>query len=206
LIRRSGLNRARHNARFLDMLPLIRKQVRFEFRHLPSKVRDERVNDALAHAFVLFARLVRRHRVRLAHPTALARYAVYRVRSRRPIGSRMNSREVMSRATQQRFGFRLVSADMPGPSGRASWTEMLSAARRSTPAELAAIRIDFASWLAQLPNRRRQIALCLASGERTSAVAQQYSLSSARISQIRQELSVDWRLFQGEVNQDASCE
>jgi hypothetical protein len=83
---------------------------------------------------------------------------------------------------------------------------MLSAARRSTPAELAAIRIDFASWLAQLPNRRRQIALCLASGERTSAVAQQYSLSSARISQIRQELSVDWRLFQGEVNQDASCE
>jgi hypothetical protein len=204
LIRRSRSRSARHNARFLAMLPLIRKQVRFEFRHLPSRIRDERINDAVAHAFVLFARLVRRHRVRLAHPTALARYAVYRVRSRRPIGSRMNSREVTSGGAQRRFGFRLISADAPGRSGCPLWTEMLTAARRSTPAELAAIRIDFAVWLTQLSDRHREIAVSLASGERTSTVAQQYNVSCGRISQIRQELAMAWRLFQGEFSQDGS--
>jgi hypothetical protein len=206
LIRRSSSSSssARHNARFVAMLPLIRQQVRFEFRHLPANVREERVEDALAHAFVLFAGLVRRHRVRLAHPTALARYAVYRVRSRRPIGSRMNSREVMSRGVQRRWGFGLISADVPGPSGRPLWTELLCAARRATPAELTAIRIDFAAWLTQLSKRQRQIALCLAAGERTSAVAQQYHLSAARISQIRQELALAWRLFQGEFTEEHS--
>ena len=192
----------RGTMRFLSMLPSILKKVRFEFRHVPANVRDEKVDDALAHAFVLFTALVRRQRASLAHPTALARYAVYRVRSKRPIGSRMNSREVLCPTVQKRFGFQVISADAPGASGHPSWTEMLSAARRSTPAELAAIRIDFAAWLTQLSNRHRQIALCLASGERTSAIACHYKLSSARISQIRQELAMAWRLFQGESEQE----
>ena len=153
------------------MLPLIRKKVRFEFRHLPANVRDENVDDALAHALRVVYGIGASPRTSLAHPTALARYAVYRVRSKRPIGSRMNGREVLCRTVQKRFGFQVISADAPGASGHTLWTEMLSAARRSTPAELAAIRIDFAAWLTQLSNRHRQIALCLASGERTSAVA-----------------------------------
>ncbi len=200
LIDRSRPKFARHNAHFLSMLPLIRKKVRFEFRHLPANVRDENVDDALAHAFVLFTALVRRQR-QPGSSYGSARYAVYRVRSKRPIGSRMNSREILCRTVQKRFGFQVISADVPGASGHPSWTEMLSAARRSTPAELAAIRIDFAAWLTQLSSRHRQIALRLAAGERTSAVACHYKLSSARISQIRQELATAWRLFQGESEQ-----
>ena len=58
--------------RFVAMIPVIQKHLRFFFRHLPMAVRQERIDDALAQAFVLFANLVVRQRVRLAHPTALA--------------------------------------------------------------------------------------------------------------------------------------
>jgi hypothetical protein len=183
------------------MIPMIRKQVGFTFRTLPAAVRQERVDDALAHAFVLFANLARRKRVRLAHPTALARYAAYRVRSGRPIGTRVNSRDVMSRATQRRFGFRVISGDAGCVSSHMRSTELLSETRRTTPAELAALRIDFASWLDRLSKRQRKIALYLAFGEPTGAVARRFRVSCGRISQIRLELATRWAQFQGELEQ-----
>jgi hypothetical protein len=188
-------------ARFVAMIPMIRKQVRFTFRYLPAAVREERVDDALAHAFVLFAHLARRKRVRLAHPTALARYAAFRVRSRRPIGSRMNSRDVMSRAAQRRFDFRVITAETACVASHLRSTELLGETRRTTPAELAALRIDFASWLDKLSKRHRKIALCLAFGESTGAVAQRFRVSCGRISQIRLELATCWAQFHGEREQ-----
>ncbi|HEV3300275.1 MAG TPA: hypothetical protein VG055_11565 [Planctomycetaceae bacterium] len=181
------------------MIPGIRKQLRFAFRYSPAAVRKERIDDALAQAFVLFAHLVLRKRVRLAHPTALARYAAHRVRSQRPIGSRSNSRDVMSPVTQRRFGFRVISADPGCWAGHLRPTELLGESRQATPAELAAIRVDFASWLGRLSGRQREIALCLAVGESTGAVAQRFGVSCGRISQIRLELATRWRQFHGEL-------
>ena len=187
--------------RFVAMIPVIQRHLRFFFRHSPMAVRQERIDDALAQAFVLFANLVVRQRVRLAHPTALARYAAYRVRSRRPIGSRSSSKDVMSRATQRRFEFRVMSVDPGSWTGNLPSTELLGESRQATPAELAAIRVDFAVWLGQLSDRQREIALCLAVGEPTGAVAHRFGVSSGRISQIRLELANRWRLFQCELSQ-----
>lgn len=190
---------AHDSVRFVAMIPGIQKQLRFAFRHSPAAVRQERIDDALAQAFVLFAHLVFRKRVRLAHPTALARYAAYRVRSRRSIGSRSNSRDVMSRVTQRRFGFRVVTADPECWADQPGSAELLGESRQATPAELATIRLDFASWLVRLSDRQREIALCLAVGESTGAVAQRFGVSSGRISQIRLELATHWREFHGEL-------
>ena len=192
---------AHDSVRFVAMIPGIRKQLRFAFRHSPPAVRQERIDDGLAQAFVLFAHLSRRKRVRLAHPTALARYAAHRVRSGRQIGSRSNSRDVMSRVTQRRFGFRVISADPGCPAGQLRSSELLGESRQATPAELAAIRVDFAAWLDRLSGRHREIALCLAVGEPTGTVAQRFHVSCARISQIRVELATRWRQFQGELPQ-----
>ncbi len=190
---------AHDSVRFVAMIPGIQKQLRFAFRHSPAAVRQERIDDALAQAFVLFAHLVRRKRVRLAHVTALARYAAHRVRSGRPIGSRSNSRDVMSRVTQRRFGFQVMSADLGCWAGQLGPTEFLGESRQATPAELAAIRVDFASWLGRLSDRQREIALCLAVGEPTGVVAQRFGVSCGRISQVRLELATRWRQFQGEL-------
>ena len=41
----------------------------------------------------------------------------------------------------------------------------------ATPAELAALRIDFGQWFASLPVRDQRVVHALAQGERTSGVA-----------------------------------
>jgi hypothetical protein len=146
---------AQDSVRFVAMIPGIQKQLRFAFRHSPAAVRQERIDDALGQAFVLFAHLVLRKRVRLAHPTALARYAACRVRSCRSIGSRGNRRDVMSRVTQRRFGFRVVTADPECWADQPGSAELLGESRQATPAELATIRLDFASWLGRLSDRKR---------------------------------------------------
>ena len=70
--------------------------------------------------------------------------------------------------------------------------------RNSTPAELAASRIDLPAWLETLSRRDRKIALKLAVGETTSRVAGQFRLSEVRFSQLRRELKLAWSAFQGE--------
>ena len=71
--------------------------------------------------------------------------------------------------------------------------------QRSTPADIAAMRVDFAAWLRQLERRKRAAAKLLASGAATCEAAAQLRLSPARISQLRRELKTDWARFQGEL-------
>jgi hypothetical protein len=70
--------------------------------------------------------------------------------------------------------------------------------KRATPADVAACRIDFAEWLRRLSVRLRKIALALAAGETTKGAAEQFGLSPARISQIREGLKKNWEAFQGD--------
>ena len=68
-------------------------------------------------------------------------------------------------------------------------------AHNATPAEVVRVRLDFAAWLKTLSKRDRKLALDLARGERTGDVARRYSLSDGRISQLRQELHLSWKLL-----------
>jgi FixJ family two-component response regulator len=69
---------------------------------------------------------------------------------------------------------------------------------RTPVPDQAAFRIDFPTWLGLLSNRDRRIAEELAMGQATSQVAQELGITSARISQKRQELRASWQVFQGE--------
>ncbi len=80
----------------------------------------------------------------------------------------------------------------------ACWKEILIPDRTCTPAELAASRIDFPSWLGTLKPRNRKVALKLASGEPTGRVAKMFHLSAGRVSQLRAELHRAWQRFHGE--------
>ena len=50
------------HAQFLAMLPVIRTQARFAFRHLDPEAREDAVEEAIANALVAFVRLVELHR------------------------------------------------------------------------------------------------------------------------------------------------
>lgn len=113
-------------------------------------------------------------------PTTIAWYAIKRVRSNRRF--RESVRSIDSPV-------RHLLRDPIDP------VELVDSG--PNPASNAALRIDFEEWVASLPDRPRQIALSLATGDGTGELAERFGCSSSRISQIRRELESHWFEFHG---------
>jgi hypothetical protein len=183
-------------AGFLELLPDIRNQLRFQFRRLRAEEQAEAMAEAVANAAIAYWRLHQQGRVDLAYPTPLARFAAAQYRAGRRTGARSNVNDIMSPGAQRRHGLRIQRLDRFHRQD--GWKEVLVADGRCTPAELAASRIDFEQWLRRLPHQKRRIATDLAVGEATSEVARRHRVTPGRISQIRRELAEDWSTFLGE--------
>jgi DNA-directed RNA polymerase specialized sigma24 family protein len=185
------------DAQFLAMLPRIRRQAGYYLRHLSTEERAEGIQEVVANAFVSWVRLTERGKSDLAYAGPLARYGAFQYFGGRRVGNRMSVGDVASNYCQQSKGILVGQLDCcDEPTGQ--WQEILVEDRHSGPAEVATARIDFAAWLESLPERTRQVAEALASGEATSHVAQMFGCSASRVSQLRRELHQAWRAFQGE--------
>lgn len=136
-------------------------------------------------------------RFSLAYPTVLARYAVAQIKDGRKVGGKLNVHDVSSQYAQQQKGFQLERLDQ-FDSSEDAWLEVCIEDKHSGPAEVATTKIDFTAWLKSLPFRVRRIAKLLATGEKTSIVAEKFNLSPGRISQLRRELAQSWKKFHGE--------
>jgi hypothetical protein len=185
------------HAVFLKMLPAIRRSASINFRQARPELRHDLIEETIANAFVAFVRLVERGQADRAFPSALARYAISQVRVGRRVANRLRISDVMSPFAQYRKGFLVETIDQYGVE-EDCWQQVLIEDKRATPAEVAICRIDFAEWLRRLTARLRKIALALASGETTKGVAEQFGLSPARISQLREWLKKSWEAFQSE--------
>lgn len=181
---------------FLAMLPAIRRHARVAFWHLNPEARAEAVQEVIANAMVAFVRLVESGKTDLAYATPLAMYGVRQFRAGRRVGGKLNVRDISSRHCQRVKGVHVGHLDH-FDEDQGQWKEILLEDRHAGPAETAAARIDFGSWMAGLPCRLRAIASTLAQGESTAAAAQQFEVSRGRISQIRRELKGSWERFQG---------
>ena len=178
---------------FEQMLPTITRVAAYEFRHVPRRQRQEFVSDAVAAAYVSFARLVELGRIASACPSVIAKYAVKRIRNGRHVGVKERVRDVLSPSAQRQKRF-LVEL-FGERDAHCEWEE-LTTGRKADPAQIAACRIDFRDWLGRLQHFKRRIALRLAAGDSTTEVARHFNLSLARISQLRQELKANWDEFQ----------
>ena len=184
------------HAGFLKMLPAIRSQLRYAFRHLEPEERSEALAEATAKVAIVYARLFQQGKIDVAYPSVLARFAAAQYASGRRVGSRLNVNDVMSQYAQRRREIRVERLDKFDAED--GWKEVFVEDRTCTPAELAASRIDFDDWLRRLSPRLRRIAANLGSGESTLRVAQKFRLSAGRVSQLRREFQKDWRAFHGE--------
>jgi hypothetical protein len=178
------------------LLPQVKTHARCRFRDLPPFEREEAEADAVAVAMVFFVRLVKRGRNPCPFALRIARIAIMRVKSGRVVGSRDRSRDVMSRLARQQRGIQIESLDAREQSTSGEWQQIVVEDRRTGPAEIAASRIDFSAWLARMTSRRRELAEMLAAGHTTSEAAERFSLSLARISQLRREFEASWRAYQ----------
>ena len=136
---------------------------------------------------------------------AIARNAILYVKSGRKLGNPTGgrgARDIWHPRAQRACGYRVVSLDRdaeraPGR-GSDAWREWLACDHRVGPADEAAFRVDFAAWLAGLPERKRRVAELLAVGHEGFVVARLVGIAQSRVSQLRHELETSWLKFQGE--------
>jgi len=186
-----------HN-RFLALLPAVLRQARIAFRSLDPEKREDALAEVIANTFAAYARLVELDKESIAFPTPLARYAIRRFHDGRHVGNKFNSRDVSSKHCQRLQNIKVTSFHRFDPN-EGQWREILVEDKHATPADVAMIRLDFAAWLGTLTPRERRIALKLAEGERTGAVARMFDVSAGRISQMRAELCQAWHVFVGDL-------
>ena len=185
------------HAAFEAMVPLIERHAKIAFRHLDAEAREEAIQETVCNACCAYARLVELNKVDVAYPSALARFGVAQTKAGRRTGGKLNCRDILSEYCQQKKKLvveRLDQFDVD----EEGWAEILIEDKHAGPAETAATRIDFSTWLHRLPRRLRKIAAFLATNETTSAAAKRFRVSAGRISQIRKQLYHGWRQFQGE--------
>jgi len=182
---------------FLDLLPRIQKNAQYAFRRLPVEARQEAIQDTIASALAAYRALVHQDRAEDATATSLARFAIAHYRVGRSISHRMSVCDVSSKYCQYRKAVRIESLHRFDVRNR-QWEEFLVEDRQASPADLAAMRIDFKDWLHSLSPRMRRLAEALAAGEETGTVAALFRVSAGRISQIRRELMETWNHFQAE--------
>jgi len=191
------LSQSAAHAKFLEMLPRIRRQASLAFRLKSPDVREEMIAEVVANAYCAYCRLVERGKEDVAYATPLASFAIRQIRSGRQVGGSLSARDIQSRCVQRARGIVVQRLDH-FDERQGGWLEVLVEDRKAGPAETAAARIDLAAWLALLGRRKRRIAQTLARGETTSKAAAMFGVSAARISQLRDELRRSWYTFQGE--------
>ena len=199
-----------HEKFLAHVLPVVEDLARLRFRSLPPGEQEEATAEAVAGALISFVRLAGQGRDPCEFAPRLAQIALLRVLAGRLAGSPDRSEDVLSRLARQRRGFTVqsfeVGASCNGPrQSRQDWREVVLEDRRSTPAEIAILRLDFTAWLGRMKQRRRQIAETLAAGYPTAEVARQFRVSPGRISQLRKEFEMSWEEFQRDTSRAAQA-
>ena len=182
---------------FLEMFPTLCKAIKRGFRYLRGDRREEAIQEALANAFVAFARLVDLGRMQFAFPSALARFAVAQVREGRRVGGSLNIGDVSSEYSQQRKHLQEQRLDLFNRH-TAQWCEVIVEDYQTPIPDQVCFRIDFPEWLSRLPNRDRRVAEALANGDSTGEIARRFRISAGRVSQLRRELHASWERFHAE--------
>jgi hypothetical protein len=184
------------HAQFVAMLPQINVQATIAFRDFNPEAREDAIQEVIANCFVAFCRLLEQDKRELAYPSVLGGFAIKQFHDGRRVSGRVSARDVMSRHARAE-GLRVVSLDVEDE-GEDDLRSALVEDKTAGPAETAAARIDVEAWFRLIPNRKREIAKLLASGETTKEAARRFRVSAARISELRQELRRSWLTMQGD--------
>jgi hypothetical protein len=183
---------------FLSLLPRVESHARIHCHDRCRQTRDDQIAEAVALAWSWYLRLAARGIDAADFPSALATYAVKAAHSGRKLAGSIKANDVFNDRAQRRHGFAVKTLPSYGTLMPNPMTEALIDNTATPPDEQAAFRIDFNSWLRELGERDRNVALDMAVGERTADLADKYGLSRARVSQKRSEFRRGWRDYIGE--------
>jgi hypothetical protein len=194
----SGMSRPVPQEEFLRILPRVQQHAQCCFRHLGAEAQEEAVAQATALAFAAFRRLQEQGKDPFAFPSKLATIAVKQVQAGRSLGNRQSSTDILSSATQRRWGFQVQSLAPQRAADPERWQEAVVDNTQTPPADAAAFRMDFRQWLASLTPRHRQLVDLLMLSYTPTQAARQLQLSRSRISQLRKAFARQWYASQEE--------
>jgi hypothetical protein len=177
--------------------------LRHHFRAWPRARRQDAIDDARAYTWLAWAGLLARGKDPVqVGVVAIALNACRAVRNGRSVGSARSvgrgAMDIHHPKVRHATGLRVVSLEELGGGSPGRWQDWLTASDRYSPADEAAIRIDFDAWLAQLPTNRRRVAELLAQGLGTGEVARRIGVTSSAVSPARDWLARSWGRFQGQ--------
>jgi hypothetical protein len=200
-----SVDHAARNEVFLKFLPAVETHAKIQFRHLPAVDREEAVAEAKAAAFMNVHEASRGGRADRITPFTLALYAVRHVRDGRHVGtSRDAAKDVLSRRAQQRGSFRVLGLrwdsilgyDCIKDSTTPVWHDRLAGLSRPTPADQAAFRIDWSSFIRSQSGRTRVALAMLAAGHQQTEVADKLGVTPSPVCQRLKKAEREWRCFQ----------
>jgi hypothetical protein len=192
--------------RFEAALPAMDKDYSYPCRRWPQPRRAEAIAEARAATWAAWHGLIRRGQDPTdVGPTGIATRCCLPVLKGRKVGNLARGRgclDILDRRARRVLGVKVLRLDRRGAAGQGAapegWRAWLAEDHRVGPADEACFRVDFQGWLDRLPGRKRTIALLLAGGESTGAVAGAMGVSPGAISQARAWLEASWGAFQAQ--------
>jgi hypothetical protein len=127
--------------------------------------------------------------------SAIATFAAKAARSGRRVCGQEKAKDVLSPRAQQIHRFSVATLPAFSTLNATPFAEALADNTRTPVDDQVAFRFDFPAWLHTFDQRRRSIIEAMATGERTFDLAEQFGVSSARMSQLRFEFFLSWEAF-----------
>ena len=184
---------------FQAAMPRLICHARCYFRHV--RCRDKKadcISEMLGLCWKWWLRLVDRGKNPAKFVSVLASYAARAVRSGRRVCGQERARDALSTVAPQRHSFTVSSLPQTSTLNPNPLQEALIDNTRSPVPDQVQFRCDFPEWLLTHTRRDRTLAIEMAKGERTSALAHRFKISPARVSQIRRQLHDSWEQFTGD--------
>jgi len=196
-----------HHA-FDAALARIDAALRYHFRRWPRGEREEAMAEARAYTWAAWLGLLRRGKDPVAvGVVAIADNSCRAVNNGRSVGARRSTgrgaMDIHHPKARLATGLRVLPFEELDGLPPGGWQDWLASNDHYGPADEAIFRVDFATWLASLSERKRRAAELLAEGLGTGEVALHLGVTPGAISQAKEWLSHSWRQFQAEA--DAPC-
>jgi len=183
------------NARYLEMLPLIRQIARQAFSGYDPDKREDAVQGALVWALVNVHSLAKNGRLEDAKATPIAWFAVRRHRMGRCVGVESSTTDAMSEGSRVLGRSKIKYFHIDNGVEDIFHSDSVMQDARCPITLTADLKMDYETWYHRQSPRDQEIIHDLSLGYTTNDVARKYGVSAGLISQYRKRYAKSWKSF-----------
>lgn len=183
---------------FESFIPALVSKFSYACRNITAgNDREDAVQEMLALALSYYKSLVSRNKTESVFTTPLADYAIRAFFSGRRIAG-MSATDITSPRCQRLKRASVFRGFEYYGTVDNRIRSICVQDRNPQPSTIACYNIDYQNWVNSLNTKKREILFAILEEATTAEMAQRFSISPGRISQIRRELISSWKEFVGD--------